>query len=250
MTTALIDGDLICYAAAYTADNPEIKNPVGFVRKKTERKLEQIVEEVGCDEYRVFLSGGNNFRKVINPEYKAQRPPKPLYLEDARKVLIKKHEAEVSDGYEADDALGMAQTDDTVICSIDKDLLMIAGQHYSWDIVRKSKIVRPAFFKTVEYFEGIKHFYKQMLIGDTADNLFGLRGVGPKKANTLLDGVTDEDLLRTIVLNMYIDEAVGGVQDLPDEEKAATARFYMNADCFWIWREMGVTYTVREDLEG
>tara|TARA_R110000803_G_scaffold151806_1_gene216850 strand:+ start:17 stop:757 length:741 start_codon:yes stop_codon:yes gene_type:complete len=246
MTTALIDGDLICYISAVSANDADER----FATSRSEKMLGRILEEVGCDDYRVFLSGGSNFRKKLNPEYKAQRPPPPEHLKACRQLMIDRHNAEVTEGYEADDALGIAQTKDTVICSIDKDLLMIEGKHYSWDIVRKGKVVRPAMFREVGYHEGIIHFFKQMLIGDVADNLFGIRGIGEAKASKLLQEVPDEDLLRTIVLNMYIDDAVGGVQDLPEEEKAATDRFYMNADCFWIWRDLGVTYSVREDIEG
>ena len=246
MTTALIDGDLICYISAVSADGADER----FATYRAEKMLGRILEEVSCDDYRVFLSGGNNFRKQINPEYKAQRPPPPEHLKANRQLMIERHNAEVTDGYEADDALGIAQTKDTVICSIDKDLLMIAGKHYSWDIVRKGKIVRPAIFREVSYHDGIIHFYKQMLIGDVADNLFGIRGIGEAKASKLLQDVPDEDLLKTIVLNMYIDDKLEGIQDRNDLEEEQIARFYMNANCFWIWRDLGVTYSVREDIEG
>ena len=246
MTTALIDGDLICYISAVSAIGAE----EWVAKSRAEKMLDRILSEVECDKYRVFISGGSNFRKKINPDYKSHRPPPPEHLKATQQLLIDRYNAEVTDGYEADDALGIAQTDDTIICSIDKDLLMIAGKHYSWEIVRRGKVVRPAIFRDVSYLDGIKHFYKQMLIGDVADNLFGIRGIGEAKASKLLERVPNEDLLRTIVLNMYIDDRVGGIQDRPDLEREETARFYKNADCFWIWRDLGVTYSVREDIEG
>ena len=246
MTTALVDGDLICYISAVSANGAE----EWVARSRAEKMLDRILSEVGCDKYRVFISGGSNFRKKINSDYKSHRPPPPEHLKATQQLLIDRYDAEVTDGYEADDALGIAQTDDTIICSIDKDLLMIAGKHYSWEIVRSGKVVRPAIFRDVSYHDGIIHFYKQMLIGDVADNLFGIRGIGEAKASKLLQDVPDEDLLRTIVLNMYIDDRVGGVQDRPDLEIEETDRFYMNANCFWIWRDLGVTYSVREDIEG
>ena len=66
--------------------------------------------------------------------------------------LVKEYKAEVCDGQEADDALGINQTDQTIICTIDKDLLMIPGQHYNF--VKEE-------FKTVTYLDGLKHFYMQ-----------------------------------------------------------------------------------------
>lgn len=244
MTTALVDGDLIAYINAVSAIGAE----EWVAKHRADKMLDRILGEVQCDAYRVFISGGHNFRKKINPEYKSHRPPPPEHLEACQQMLINKWGAEVTDGFEADDLLGIEQTDDTIICSIDKDLLMIAGKHYSWEITRKGKVSRPATFRTVEPFEGMIHFYKQMLIGDKADNLFGIHGIGEAKASKLLQDVPDEDLLKHIVMEMYIDDAVGGQQDRPDLEQEAVERFYMNADCFWIWRELGVTYSVREAM--
>jgi hypothetical protein len=55
-------------------------------------------------------------------EYKGHRKdaPRPLYYEEARQYLEKYHGAKVYSSIEADDALAMMQTDDTVIVSIDK----------------------------------------------------------------------------------------------------------------------------------
>ena len=51
--------------------------------------------------------------------------------------------------------------------------------------------------------EGIKSFYTQILTGDTADNIVGLQGIGPKKAEKLLDGADTEDDLWDAVLKAY-----------------------------------------------
>ncbi len=60
--------------------------------------------------------------------------------------------------------------------SIDKDLDMIRGWHYN-------------FIKDKKYFiddqQAIKHFYTQILTGDRVDNIIGLRGIGPKKAEKI-----------------------------------------------------------------
>ena len=243
MTIALVDGDLIAYINAVSAIGAE----EWVAKHRASVMLDRILGEVKCDSYRVFISGGNNFRKQINPDYKSHRPPPPEHLVACQQMLINKWGAEVTKDFEADDMLGIEQTDDTIICSIDKDLLMIAGKHYSWEIKRKGKVSREAFFTTVEPDVGLKHFYKQMIIGDKADNLFGVRNKGEAYAEKNLP-LGNEDLMICITKELYIDDAVGGVQDRPDLEQAALERWQMNADCFWIWRELGVTYSVREDM--
>jgi hypothetical protein len=78
---------------------------------------------------------------------------------------------------EADDLLGINQTKDTIICTIDKDLRQVPGQHYNF--------VKDEIF-TVNLQEGLLWFYTQMLTGDASDNISGIRGIGLKKAHTHL----------------------------------------------------------------
>ena len=100
---------------------------------RVDKLVRDILEQVQATEYLVFLSGSNNFRKKLNPEYKANRKDQvpPLYLQDCREFLVTEWKAKLSYGQEADDDLGVNQTDDSIICSLDKDLRMIPGKHYS-----------------------------------------------------------------------------------------------------------------------
>jgi len=108
--------------------------------------------------------------------------------------MVKHFKAEVIEGMEADDALALNQTDETVIASIDKDLLMVAGKHYNF--VKKE-------WTTVTPEEGIKWFYMQMLMGDKVDNIIGIRGIGIKKAEKILAESKDWD---ATVESRYEDE--------------------------------------------
>jgi len=137
----------------------------------------------------LFLSGDNNFRKKIYPEYKANRrkmirPPSLEYMKDWFKLNYPVH---IQDEVEADDLLGLAQDDTTCIVSIDKDMLMIPGWHYNYV---KNEL------KYVNYLDGLHHFYTQLLVGDTADNIKGAKGIGVAKAQRILmDCETEEDML-------------------------------------------------------
>lgn len=215
--TLLIDADIIAFRCAAVSEN----EPSEIAVLRTDQMLREILQF--DSEYLAFLTGKNNFRYTINPEYKANRKdkPKPIHLQTCREYLIKEYGAIVTDGIEADDALGIHQTADTAICSIDKDLLMIPGHHYNF--VKKE-------YKEVSELDGLKAFYRQMLIGDTSDNVFGVKGIGPVKAGKLIDSCTTEKEMYSIVEDLYGDE-----QD----------RFSINADCLWIMRNKGETYSKR-----
>ena len=97
---------------------------------------------------------------------------------------------------EADDALGLKQDSDTMICSIDKDLLMCEGNHYNF--VKKE-------FKQVTKEEGTRFFYQQMITGDSADNILGIRGLGKVKASKLLKDTARKNW-DNMIIDLYIKE--------------------------------------------
>lgn len=86
---------------------------------------------------------------------------------------------------EADDLIGLAMSKDylnpgTIIASIDKDLDTLPGYHVNWD---------KYIFYTVDYDMSIYNFYRQVLMGDRIDNIIGLYGVGPVRADKILGDV-------------------------------------------------------------
>lgn len=223
MTIALIDSDLVAYRCAATV--PEnVDKDVAFYRMDV--LIQQIIEATDATQYRVFLTGRNNFRKKINPEYKANRKDTvpPVYLQECRQYLVDNHNAIISDGCEADDLLGINQTQDTIICSLDKDLRMIPGNHYNWTKVELDRVTKQ---------DGLRHFYKQMLIGDKSDNIFGVDKIGPVKAAKLIDHLDDEQDMFDAVWAKYDEDA---------------ARFVMNANCLWIQRNHGEIWANQQAL--
>jgi DNA polymerase-1 len=207
---ALIDADIVAYRVACTLEDDDAED---FVYARAEDLIDQILVNTEATEYRLFLTGKNNFRYTIYPEYKAHRPKeKPFWLEKCRQYLIATFNAEVIDGQEADDALGIAQTEDTIICSIDKDLLMIPGRHYNF--VKDE-------FQEVTNDSGMLHFYMQCLTGDRSDNIKGIEKIGPKKAEKILAGCVTEQELFNAVRDAYSN----------DEE------FLMNGRVLWIRRK-------------
>jgi hypothetical protein len=52
------------------------------------------------------------------------------------------------------------------------------------------------------------NFYKQFLTGDAVDNIKGVHGIGPKKADKLLEGKTDAEMWDVIVEHLGYDRAI------------------------------------------
>jgi 5'-3' exonuclease len=223
---ALLDGDLIAYRNAASAEN----EPLEICLSRVDSLIDTIMRETSATEYLVALSGETNFRHSIYPEYKANRKDiqRPKWLLEAKQYLKDKFNAVESVNCEADDLLGVWQCTlgkDTIICTLDKDLRMIPGKHYSWEIRGTSKLgkewVRPSEIVHVTTYEATMHFYKQLIIGDPSDNVKGVKGLGPKAAERILFNlVNEQDMLQAV------REAYGN-----DEE------MLMNGKCLWIWRK-------------
>lgn len=213
---SLIDMDLVCFRCAASAEEDDL----GIAIYRMNELLDQILEKTGATEYRAFLTGEDNFRKQIYPEYKANRTqPKPRHLNDCRDYAITQLNAEAEYGLEADDLLGIHQTEETIICSLDKDLLQIPGNHFQWAISGNGWSKDDTFI-TQDEASANYHFYKQCLMGDKSDNIKGIEGIGPKKAEKLLSGITTEQELFNKVRDTYGN----------DDE------FLMNGSCLWILR--------------
>ena len=202
----LVDGDPFAYRAAFSCENEILEDALDKVDEILDEALNEVMWEVNPDEYQIFLTGKGNFRYdvAITHEYKGNRKfvEKPAHLQPIRKHMIENWSSIVSEGEEADDLLGIWATSygpDATIISIDKDMLQIPCNHYN--PTRRT-------FTTMTEREGSKFFYTQILTGDKADNIFGLYGIGPKKAEKLLaDAHTDEEMYEECLRAYSGDEA-------------------------------------------
>jgi 5'-3' exonuclease len=131
--------------------------------------------------------------------------------------MLKAWNFELIVGQEADDAMGIAayalEPGEYCICTIDKDLDMIRGDHFNF-----TKDLR--YYITEE--EGIRNFYKQILTGDRVDNVIGIKGIGEVKAERILKECKDENEMYTAVLEAY---------------QGDEARVLENGQLLWIRRQ-------------
>ena len=276
MTKCLQDGDVHCYAiGSLTNDHPFLKDergnprsipvPDDYVRQVTEDRVQQITEDAGCDSFEVHMSGDTNFRNdiAVSYPYKAHRkgtdaPPKPPHHATVKAYLLSLPDTVVSENREADDTLADAQTEDTVIATVDKDLLMVEGKHYNWNKKDQGVI-------EVTYEEGIKWFFKQLLIGDwSTDRILGCaivetkirkatglsyearKGIGEKRADALLC-VRDATLLDllSVVEDQYRNQFQGEWLDKINE-MARLLWMGGSADNLWHYDTFRETLIVRE----
>ena len=133
--------------------------------------------------FKVVLSGPTNFRDevaTIQP-YKGNRKDfvKPYHFDYLRDWLLGMPYTIVSEHEEADDVLSRACLAGHTIATIDKDLNNTPGTHYN---INKKELYY------VDHEEAMRNFYTQFLVGDTADNIPGIKGVGPAKAKAALLG--------------------------------------------------------------
>ena len=198
----------------YVVPEP-LENVLATVRSILRDTRYAIAENFSLDvsnvHVRALLSGPDNFRDTLATvvPYKGNRSDtvKPHWYQQIRNYLTDEHDAEVITGREADDECSILQLEyakegvDSVICSIDKDLDMVPGDHY--DYVRKT-----FYFTGVD--EGESIFYKQILSGDSTDNIPGVYKIGTVRAarivdEYLLDNPGDWAGLWQVVLKAYDD---------------------------------------------
>jgi len=218
----LIDGDIVAYRSAFATQDLLPKDAEEKFEILIDYILEQCLDFPTPDQYEIYLTGKGNFRFDVAKShiYKDNRKDaqKPLHLYHVRQYAIEKFGAIVSEGEEADDLIAIEATrhgPDTVVASIDKDMLQIPCTHFNFGRNEWSD---------VSEWEGLKFFYKQILTGDAADNIIGLYKVGPVKADKMLDGATTEQEMYERCINAY-----NGDID----------RVIENARLLWLRREEG-----------
>jgi hypothetical protein len=187
----LIDADCCAYYGAAGCDDMTLRSAT----RRADMRMKQIIDETRAETYTGYLTGKNNFRDIIATlqRYKGNRYDKngkritvqPKWLPMVRLHLQNKWACRICEGQEADDALSIHQNQaehETVISSIDKDLLINSGLHHD--------MTSGEVFKSEGYGEiwmkgsackghGLKFFLAQLLMGDSADWIKGLPKVTP-----------------------------------------------------------------------
>ena len=225
MTLALLDADIIAYRCSASAENEN----VDVALARTNDLFNRILYETNASSYVGYLTGSNNFRYEIYPEYKANRKnkPRPKHLEACKELLITQWKCKVTDGIEADDALGIDHQaeEQSILCSIDKDLLQLPGKHYNF--------VKQEVYQ-ISPLQGLCNFYTQLIEGDASDNIPAwdgkFRTSRPKFVAKLLEPLQDY----TTEWDMYCY-----AMSLWCENESATDLMHLNARLLYIQHKEG-----------
>lgn len=166
----------------------ELVGEKAFAFASVRNKIDNILEAVPHDDFRVCIQGSGNFRKDRQAKYvnyKAQRDAKPLLLKDAWDYTVKKYKDKciISEGEETDDRLTIIgweywnkkEHDNLVIAAVDKDIHSnVPGYFFNYFHPEDG-----VYFND-ELSQG-KRYWTQVLTGDSADNI---NGIGHLSAET------------------------------------------------------------------
>ena len=206
---ALIDSDSLLYRVGFSSEDEE----EWIAKARLDETLTALVDDElnECTDHKFYISGSENFRFGIakTHPYKGNREKlkRPIHLQALRDHIVKKWNAEISQGMEADDVVSIMsyKHPKSIIAHIDKDLDQIPGSHYNY--------VKKVFYN-VGKTEALRKLYTQALVGDTVDNIKGVRGIGPKKAEKLLKDCHTEETLYNTVLSVYNNSMENGEERL------------------------------------
>jgi hypothetical protein len=181
---AIIDADIICYRVGFASE--DVSEEVCLARV-THLVNEIVYQDLKCDDYKAYITGKGNYRNelAVTEPYKGNRKDakRPVHYQAIR-THLQRLGAELVEGSEADDAVATEATKTGGwIVSIDKDLDQVAGWHYNF-------VKHEEYYVTEE--EGLRNLFTQVLTGDRTDNIIGLKGIGPKKAEKLLQDCKTE----------------------------------------------------------
>lgn len=186
-TLALVDADSIYFRAAMSSPGDKEN-----IRRVISNKMVEIDDHLLYPTFKVAVKGEGNFRKNVYPEYKKNRKELDSRLKADLKYglefMVGEYGAIKADGMEADDLVSiwahsaMKERVEYVVVGIDKDLLQIPGRHLNFRYMTDTRVSS----REAQY-----NLALQCLTGDRSDNIPGLKGIGPKKAEKLLDGAVD-----------------------------------------------------------
>lgn len=223
----LVDSDCILYPTAFsrvTDQGPMIAAETARMKLMAKlaaadynpyherHKVVQIFTSSGSPKYR------DQFIKQV--PYKASRKtktgPQPMYVEEIRNELFQHSDCILAhpEVGEADDYISVLANTTwrkfgkaSIIIGDDKDLLQIPGLHFRGTVNKTIVDINMA----------ARSFYRQILSGDTADCIPGLKGVGPKIAKNLIpDHITSEEQMFDIVVKEYSKRHPGTIDEITD----------------------------------
>lgn len=205
----IIDADSIIYTVAYRFKNSKAAK---MVEISVNKFISDILINSKASHYLGFYGSKedgakDNFRFDVYEKYKANRPETPEFVIKWRPLIHKTFKEKWGfipiDAMEADDAVAIchnAYIDEynITVATADKDLRQLADiTFYDFNKHKTDKI---------DAFTAAFNINKQLLMGDTSDNIPGLPGVGKVSAAKLLADITTIYGLQRKVISTYVSK--------------------------------------------
>jgi len=207
-TVYLIDGTAYIHRAyhAIRGLNNSAGLPTNAIFGFTRMLIKLIQDRKPAFAGMFFDAKGPTFRHEIYTDYKANRPPMPedmaVQIPYIKEVTTGFNLPVIEmEGYEADDLIGTLARQaeekrfEVVMVTGDKDFMQLVTEHtVIWDPMKDVRIDKAHIMESL----GIppdKIIDMMGLTGDTADNIPGVPGIGPKTASMLIKEFQDLETL-------------------------------------------------------
>lgn len=201
MTIAIIDGDVLVYMSIWNQET------LKEAQDKFHEVFTDLLASAFTTDYVMAIGGRDNFRMDLFSDYKGNRKKakdnRPDWFDDLKSWVVNNYDGCIfTDNCEADDMVRVwaNQLDKAgiqrVVCSVDKDLDCIVGNHYN---------PRTKQLYQIEEDFAERFYWQQILTGDATDNIPGLYKVGPVKAKKIISEATTHEELRDAVCRAYHD---------------------------------------------
>jgi DNA polymerase-1 len=183
-TTLLIDADVLAFEAAVVAEESiewkeemwTVHADMALAKARVINRVEEFKDMMKTDSVTMCLTDRANFRRVLNPDYKANRSKSrlPIILRQVKQWIIEELDGQMWANLEADDIISILATDkemdeETIIISIDKDFKSVPGIFYDYN---KGEYHQPSEEEADNY-----HLV-QTIAGDHTDGYSGVPGIG------------------------------------------------------------------------
>ena len=247
----LVDGSAYLYRAFHAL--PELSTSKGQPTWAV-RGVISMLQRL-CSDYPsspvvlVFDAKGKTFRSDIYPEYKAHRPPMP---DDLRAQIEPLHQLATAmglppvmvEGVEADDVIGTLAVQApaagcrVIISTTDKDFAQLVDERITLADTMRNIILDAA---AVEKKFGVppeRIVDYLALMGDASDNIPGIKGIGPKTAVALLQGIGGLDDIYAD-LDRVASLPIRSAAKLPDKLRKGREMAYLSMELA----------TIRKDVE-
>ena len=242
----LVDGNNLLFRSFYATGYSGVimRNSKGFPTNALYgfiNMMNKIIHDEKPEYILVALDKGKTFRHEKYQEYKGKRDETPIELKQQFPVAKEVMDAlgipylEV-ENYEADDIIGTVSKwvnheDDfnALIVSSDKDLLQLITDKVHVKHLKQSGHVYmdEAAFREVYHVAPIRMIDLKALMGDSSDNIPGVKGIGEKTAIKLIEEYESLDNLYN-----HLDELSGAVKTkLETDKRCAYASFDLATIC-------------------